>query len=42
MDMDYKALYELLHVPGVPHRLEKSVVADGVNRVHEPARTMEK
>ena len=42
LGMDYKALYDLLHVPGVPHRLEKSVVADGVNRVHEPARTMEK
>lgn len=42
LGMDHKALYELLNVPGVPHRLEKSVVADGVNRVHEPARTMEK
>lgn len=41
LGMDHKALYELLHVPGVPHRLEKSVVADGVNRVHDPARTME-
>lgn len=41
LKMDYQALYELLQVPGVPRRLEKSVVADGVNRVHEPARTME-
>lgn len=32
LGMDHKALYELLHVPGVPHRLEKSVVADGVDR----------
>lgn len=40
--MDYKALYELLHVPGVPRRLEKSVVADGVNRAHDPAPSMEK
>lgn len=39
LGMDYKALYDLLHVPGVPHRLEKSVVADGVNQVHEPAWT---
>lgn len=42
LDMDYKALVELLMVQGVPRRLEKSVVADGVNRVHEPARSMEK
>ena len=42
LKMDYQALYELLHVPGVPHRLEKSVVAGGVNRAHEPARSMEK
>ena len=42
LNMDYKALYELLHVPGVPHRLEKSVVADGVNRAHDPAPSMEK
>jgi len=41
LGMDYKALYDLLHVPGVPHRLEKSAVAGGVNRVHEPARSME-
>ena len=37
LGMDYKALYDLLHVPGVPHRLEKSAVAGGVNQVHEPA-----
>jgi len=42
LGMDYKALYDLLHVPGVPHRLEKSAVAGGVSRVHEPARSMEK
>ena len=34
---DYKALYELLHVKGVPVRLEKSTVAGGVNRAHAPA-----
>jgi phage replication initiation protein len=42
LNMDYKALFDLLQVQGVPRRLEKSVVADGVNRVHEPAWTMEK
>lgn len=42
LQMDYKALYELLHVPGVPARLEKSVVADGVNRAHDPAPSKEK
>lgn len=41
LGMDYKALYDLLSVPGVPRRLEKSVVADGVNRAHDPARTTE-
>ena len=42
LNMDYKALYELLRVPGVPARLEKSVVADGVNRAHDPAPSKEK
>jgi len=42
LGMDHKALYELLHVPGVPHRLEKSVLADGVNRAHESAPSKEK
>lgn len=42
MNMDYRALYDLLHVPGVPRRLERSVVADGVNRAHDPAQSMEK
>lgn len=42
LKMDYQALYEMLHVPGVPARLEKSVVADGVNRAHVPAQSMEK
>jgi phage replication initiation protein len=42
LKMDYKALYDLLSVPGVPRRLEKSVVADGVNRAHVPAQSMEK
>lgn len=41
VSMDYKALYDLLSVPGVPRRLEKSVVADGVNRAHDPAPTEE-
>lgn len=40
--MDYKALYDLLHVPGVPHRLEKSALAGGVNGAHEPAHSTEK
>lgn len=37
LNWDHKALYELLHVKGVPVRLEKSTVASGVNRAHDPA-----
>jgi phage replication initiation protein len=37
LNWDYKALYELLHVKGVPSRLEKSTLAGGVNRAHAPA-----
>lgn len=37
LEMDYKALFDLLHVKGVPHRLEKSTVAGGVSRAHVPA-----
>ena len=42
VNMDYKALYDLLSVPGVPRRLEKSAVAGGVNRAHDTAHSMEK
>lgn len=41
LQMDYKALFDLLHVEGVPRRLEKSTVAGGVNRAHDPARPVE-
>ncbi|MES2831774.1 MAG: replication initiation factor domain-containing protein [Pseudomonadota bacterium] len=34
---DYQALYELLHIRGVPRRLEKSTVAGGMNHAHAPA-----
>ena len=37
LNYDYKALYELLHVVGVPRRLEKSTVASGVHQAHDPA-----
>ena len=33
---DYKALFESIHVVGVPRRLEKSSVAAGVQGQHEP------
>lgn len=42
MNMDYKALFDLLQVQGVPRRLEKSTVAGGVREAHDPASTMEK
>ena len=34
---DYQALFESIHVVGVPRRLEKSSVAAGVHGAHEPA-----
>lgn len=37
INYDYQALYEMLHVKGVPRRLEKSTVAGGVDRAHAPA-----
>lgn len=37
INFDYQALYDLLHVVGVPRRLQKSTVAGGVNRAHVPA-----
>lgn len=37
LDFDYQALYDLLHVVGVPRRLEKSTVAGGMKQAHEPA-----
>jgi phage replication initiation protein len=37
LNFDYQALYDLLHVVGVPRRLEKSTVAGGVNRAHVSA-----
>jgi phage replication initiation protein len=36
LDQDYKALYELLSVPGIPRRLEKSTVAGGMTQSHVP------
>lgn len=36
LNFDTQALYDLLHVVGVPRRLEKSTVAGGVNQVHVP------
>lgn len=36
MNYDYKALYELLSVPGIPRRLEKSTVAGGMAQPHVP------
>ena len=37
LDQDHKALFDLLHVVGVPIRLEKSTVAGGVYKAHVPA-----
>lgn len=37
LNFDTQALYDLLHVVGVPRRLEKSTVAGGVNQAHVPA-----
>lgn len=34
---DYKALFDLLHLVGVPRRLEKSTVAGGVQQAHVSA-----
>jgi phage replication initiation protein len=42
LDMDYKALFDLLQVQGVPRRLEKSTVAGGMREAHDPASSMEK
>jgi phage replication initiation protein len=36
INFDYKALYDMLHVVGVPRRLEKSTVASGVLQPHAP------
>jgi len=41
MNMDYKALFDLLQVQGIPRRLEKSTVAGGMKEAHDPASTME-
>lgn len=37
LNFDYQALYDLLHVVGVPRRLQKSTLAGGVNQAHVPA-----
>lgn len=37
LKFDYQALYDLVHVVGVPGRLEKSTVASGVTQAHVPA-----
>jgi phage replication initiation protein len=37
-ETDYKALFESVRVKGVPRRLEKSTVAGGMNREHDPSR----
>jgi len=41
LNYDYKALYDLLHVKGVPRRLVHSAVASGVHQAHDPACTKE-
>jgi phage replication initiation protein len=37
LNYDYQALFDLLHLVGVPRRLEKSTVAGGMEQAHEPA-----
>lgn len=37
LNMDHKALYELLYVEGIPRRLVKSTVAGGVKQAHDQA-----
>jgi phage replication initiation protein len=36
LNYDYKALFDLLHLKGVPRRLEKSTVAGGMKQAHDP------
>ena len=41
LNYDYKALYDMLHVKGVPRRLVNSAVASGVHQAHDPACSQE-